>query len=375
MPAPQGFSLADKKPDIDSIIKDNTFMAELQSRIVPLIVEYDVFWTRYFYRLHKLTQKHEQRLQVMPPPKTLNPFRAAAPDSAVNARHVARRLPAHKRLRAACPCGLSAAMELRVVAVRALCRALAALLKCSPAAQVAQRARQMQEEELGWDDDEQADASAAPAAGAVAAGVTARAAPAGPETQAAQEADGSSQAPAPAAAGVHSAHTCDGEASSSSPPHSPGPIPIAYHVSVLADAVTVAWLAAPSYRDGWLLPSSESGSGRVAGRGHVHFQAHRQLTMCVVAQLQTPAFRPTGKVQRRQRRPKRSRSPLAGRRSSRRTTRPSPPPATAVAVSPGQWLTAASRRRRRRRRLRSRKPVAPRCATPRWTDRRQTDRH
>lgn len=44
------FSLPAKKPDVDQIIAENTFMAELQARIVPRIVEYDVFWTRYFYR-------------------------------------------------------------------------------------------------------------------------------------------------------------------------------------------------------------------------------------------------------------------------------------------------------------------------------------
>ena len=39
-------------------------MAELQSRIVPLIVDYSVFWTRYFYRLHLLREKHSQRQQL-----------------------------------------------------------------------------------------------------------------------------------------------------------------------------------------------------------------------------------------------------------------------------------------------------------------------
>ncbi len=39
-----------KTEDIEAITRDNTFMAELQSRIVPLIVQYDVFWTRYFYQ-------------------------------------------------------------------------------------------------------------------------------------------------------------------------------------------------------------------------------------------------------------------------------------------------------------------------------------
>ena len=53
-----------RRPEIEAIIADNTFMAELQSRIVPLIVEYNVFWTRYFYRLHLLREKHSQRQQL-----------------------------------------------------------------------------------------------------------------------------------------------------------------------------------------------------------------------------------------------------------------------------------------------------------------------
>ncbi|KAL4452621.1 hypothetical protein ABPG75_008283 [Micractinium tetrahymenae] len=55
-----GFDLAARRPDIDRLIAENTFMSELQARIVPLIVEYDAFWTRYFYHLHKLEQKHAQ---------------------------------------------------------------------------------------------------------------------------------------------------------------------------------------------------------------------------------------------------------------------------------------------------------------------------
>ena len=45
-----GFDLAARKKDIDEIAAGNAFMAELQARIVPLIVRYDVFWTRYFYQ-------------------------------------------------------------------------------------------------------------------------------------------------------------------------------------------------------------------------------------------------------------------------------------------------------------------------------------
>jgi len=48
------FNLASYKPAVDDLIADNAFMAELQARIVPVIVEYEAFWTRYFYRLHLL---------------------------------------------------------------------------------------------------------------------------------------------------------------------------------------------------------------------------------------------------------------------------------------------------------------------------------
>ncbi len=48
------FDLGAKTGDIDAIVKSNAFMAELQARIVPLIVQYDAFWTRYFYQCASL---------------------------------------------------------------------------------------------------------------------------------------------------------------------------------------------------------------------------------------------------------------------------------------------------------------------------------
>lgn len=54
------FDLEAAKPEIARLISDNTFMSELQSRIVPVVVTYDDFWTRYFYRLKKLEEKHAQ---------------------------------------------------------------------------------------------------------------------------------------------------------------------------------------------------------------------------------------------------------------------------------------------------------------------------
>ncbi|GIM10333.1 hypothetical protein Vretimale_14099 [Volvox reticuliferus] len=66
-----GFSIEGVKTDITRILSDNAFMTELQSRLVPIIVEYDDFWHRYFYRLHKLQQKEEQRQQLAQRAKTL----------------------------------------------------------------------------------------------------------------------------------------------------------------------------------------------------------------------------------------------------------------------------------------------------------------
>ena len=45
-----GFTLDEHADDVAAVLLDNAFMQELQSRIVPLIVDRDTFWTRYFFR-------------------------------------------------------------------------------------------------------------------------------------------------------------------------------------------------------------------------------------------------------------------------------------------------------------------------------------
>lgn len=52
------FDLPARKPDVAKLLSENTFMSELQARIVPVVVDYESFWTRYFYRLHALEQRH-----------------------------------------------------------------------------------------------------------------------------------------------------------------------------------------------------------------------------------------------------------------------------------------------------------------------------
>eukprot|EP00899_Mesostigma_viride_P011955 jgi/Mesvir1/20760/Mv12766-RA.1 len=59
------FKLEDKEEDIRAVVDGNAFMQELQSRIVPLIVERRVFWCRYFYRLHRLQLAEASRAELV----------------------------------------------------------------------------------------------------------------------------------------------------------------------------------------------------------------------------------------------------------------------------------------------------------------------
>ncbi|KAK9868344.1 hypothetical protein WJX84_011259 [Apatococcus fuscideae] len=58
------FDLGSHADEIAAITQDNAFMSELQARIVPLIVSHDLFWTRYFYRLHLLQAENERRQRL-----------------------------------------------------------------------------------------------------------------------------------------------------------------------------------------------------------------------------------------------------------------------------------------------------------------------
>ena len=52
---------------VQDILKENAFMAELHARIVPVIVEHEDFWTRYFYRLYCLEVQEGLRDPVKRP--------------------------------------------------------------------------------------------------------------------------------------------------------------------------------------------------------------------------------------------------------------------------------------------------------------------
>ncbi|CAI5511603.1 unnamed protein product [Closterium sp. Naga37s-1] len=61
----ESFDLKNREADVEAVLKDNAFMQELQSRIVPLIVERETFWTRYFYRLYRLQQAEDARADLV----------------------------------------------------------------------------------------------------------------------------------------------------------------------------------------------------------------------------------------------------------------------------------------------------------------------
>jgi hypothetical protein len=59
------FNLNDRSEEIEEILSTNAFMQELQSQIVPVVVEHGTFWTRYFYRLNKLQQIENARVNLV----------------------------------------------------------------------------------------------------------------------------------------------------------------------------------------------------------------------------------------------------------------------------------------------------------------------
>ncbi|KAH7302222.1 hypothetical protein KP509_23G061700 [Ceratopteris richardii] len=66
------FNLSDKNEDIDNLLNQNAFLQELQLRFIPDVVSREEFWTRYFYRLHKLQQTEEARADLVKRASALN---------------------------------------------------------------------------------------------------------------------------------------------------------------------------------------------------------------------------------------------------------------------------------------------------------------
>ncbi|XP_077240626.1 uncharacterized protein LOC143881444 [Tasmannia lanceolata] len=60
-----GFSLAEKGEEIMNLCSENAVVEGMFSNLVPNVVDHEMFWTRYFYRVHKLKQVEDARANLV----------------------------------------------------------------------------------------------------------------------------------------------------------------------------------------------------------------------------------------------------------------------------------------------------------------------
>ncbi|XP_057753500.1 uncharacterized protein LOC130973107 [Arachis stenosperma] len=60
-----GFVLGDKGEEIGNLMEENGSVEGIYRKVVPSRTDHDNFWTRYFYRLHKLNQAEEARVKLV----------------------------------------------------------------------------------------------------------------------------------------------------------------------------------------------------------------------------------------------------------------------------------------------------------------------
>lgn len=60
-----GFLLEEKGPEIENLRESNAVMGEIYGKVVPSMIDNEVFWSRYFYRVHKLQQVEEARANLV----------------------------------------------------------------------------------------------------------------------------------------------------------------------------------------------------------------------------------------------------------------------------------------------------------------------
>ena len=60
-----GFVLEDKSAEIENLLEANGVMGEIYSKVVPNVVDHDTFWSRYFYRIHKLKLVEDARVNLV----------------------------------------------------------------------------------------------------------------------------------------------------------------------------------------------------------------------------------------------------------------------------------------------------------------------
>ena len=61
----EGFSLDERKDEIEALCYDSDALEAMVDRLVPDTVESEVFWARYFYRVHKLKQQEDARAKLV----------------------------------------------------------------------------------------------------------------------------------------------------------------------------------------------------------------------------------------------------------------------------------------------------------------------
>eukprot|EP01116_Phalansterium_solitarium_P019035 TRINITY_DN5206_c1_g1_i1.p1 TRINITY_DN5206_c1_g1~~TRINITY_DN5206_c1_g1_i1.p1 ORF type:complete len:336 (+),score=95.30 TRINITY_DN5206_c1_g1_i1:85-1092(+) len=59
------FAINEKTDEISRLLTSNEKTREIHTKVVPLAVTYNDFWTRYYFKAHKLEQEEERRLALM----------------------------------------------------------------------------------------------------------------------------------------------------------------------------------------------------------------------------------------------------------------------------------------------------------------------
>ncbi|KAG6483649.1 BSD domain-containing protein 1-A-like [Zingiber officinale] len=59
------FDLAMKKEEMENLCNENDTLDGFLNKLVPSVVDYDTFWYRYFYKVHKLKQAEDARAELV----------------------------------------------------------------------------------------------------------------------------------------------------------------------------------------------------------------------------------------------------------------------------------------------------------------------
>lgn len=60
-----GFVVEEKSGEIEEVIKENLVVKEIYNHVVPSQVDNETFWSRYFYKMHKLKQAEDARAKLV----------------------------------------------------------------------------------------------------------------------------------------------------------------------------------------------------------------------------------------------------------------------------------------------------------------------